>query len=377
MFLLYGVASDDDIFSASGCEGDGMSQLTAGSLFSGVGMFDLAFALAGFDIKFQVEIDDFCQKVLRKHASTYWPNAQIHADVCRVGRHNLSPVDVLFGGFPCTDISVAGKGEGIQVGTRSGLWFEFKRIIGEIRPSVVLLENVAAITRKDGHIVISDLAEMGYDAKWGVISAADAGAPHLRERWFCVAISHTAHTGIDWRQRKQGNDDQSGSGGSADCRVRSDDGDALEYAARNGTEQQCDSTLSTGKRQSDWGLNAVGVEHANRERLETDNIAACSRDSRLNPWGLVPFRAAPGRDEDQPGVGRSLDGTAARMDGHRLMAHTFPVGPNMAQPETEAPRMAPRNKNTNNRLKALGNGGLPQIVYPIALEIRKLLEGSL
>lgn len=118
-----------------------MMRLTAGSLFSGVGMFDLAFALAGFDILFQVEIDDFCQKVLRKHAPTYWPNAKIHADVCTVGGHNLPRVDALFGGFPCTDISVSGKGAGIQVGTRSGLWFEFKRIIGEIRPRVVLLES--------------------------------------------------------------------------------------------------------------------------------------------------------------------------------------------------------------------------------------------
>lgn len=282
-----------------------MNELTAGSLFSGVGMFDLAFALAGYDVLFQVEIDPYCRKVIAKHAPTYWPNSTIYADVCTVGKHNLSRVDVLFGGFPCTDLSVAGKGAGIQIGTRSGLWFEFKRIIGEIRPSYVLLENVAAITRKDGHIVISDLAEMGYDCKWGVISAADAGALHLRERWFCVGYSNSGRL----------------------------------------------------------------------ERISTITVTR-QKNRVVNPKRPLSSRTERKGDVNQPRILRSADGASARVDGHRLMSHVFPVGPNLPQPGNEAPRMAPGNKNTNNRLKALGNGGLPQIVYPIACEIRTLLEGG-
>jgi DNA (cytosine-5)-methyltransferase 1 len=101
-------------------------------LFSGIGGIDLAFSLAGFDILFQVEIDEFCQKVLAKHSKEYWPNAKIFTDVRAVGKHNLpTSIDVLFGGFPCQDISVAGNGAGLE-GERSGLWWEFARIIGEI-----------------------------------------------------------------------------------------------------------------------------------------------------------------------------------------------------------------------------------------------------
>jgi DNA (cytosine-5)-methyltransferase 1 len=160
---------------------------TCGSLFTGIGGIDLAFASAGCDILFQVEIDAYCTKVLEKHHDRYWPHATRFTDVREVGGHNLPRVDILFGGFPCQDISVAGKGMGIQEGTRSGLWFEFARIIGELRPRVVLLENVANILTRDGTIVIANLAQMGYVGHWGIVSAADAGAPHQRERWFCVA----------------------------------------------------------------------------------------------------------------------------------------------------------------------------------------------
>lgn len=349
-------------------------RLTAGSLFSGVGMFDLAFALAGFDILFQVEIDTYCQKVLRKHAATYWPHAEIHADVCGVGRHNLPAIDVLFGGFPCQDISSAGRGEGIHAGTRSGLWFEFKRIIGELRPRVVLLENVAAITRKDGIIVISDLAEMGYDAKWGVISAADTGAPHLRERWWCIAVGDTSSLRRDEQQASE----------RCNCHE-----ERHNSQAEQGRDNEFPSTVLYGE-----------VEHADIERREERDPAACNRGTRhisggfdtpsmVNSASLTRQTDGEGTgnrslqsrieregNEDKPRMGGSPDGSAARLDGHRLMSHVFPVGPHMAQPETEAPRMAAGNKNTNNRLKALGNGGLPQIVYPIACEIRDLLTAK-
>jgi len=161
---------------------------TVGSLFSGIGGIDLAFSLAGFDIRWQVEIDPFCQKILQKHAPEYWPNAKVFSDVKEVGSHNLEPVTALVGGFPCTDISNAGKRAGIKEGTRSGLWIEFARIIGEIRPRVVFLENVAAITGRDGERVIADLTALGYDAQWRIIPASAVGAPHERKRWWCVAI---------------------------------------------------------------------------------------------------------------------------------------------------------------------------------------------
>lgn len=162
---------------------------TAGSLASGIGGLDLAASFAGFDIRWQVEINPFCRKVLARHAHLYWPHAEQYEDVYKVGRHNLEVVDCVFGGFACQDVSLAGKRAGITPHTRSGLWFEFARIIGELRPRVVLLENVKGIWSLGGARVVGDLAEMGYDALWLPLFAADAGSPQLRERWFCLAYT--------------------------------------------------------------------------------------------------------------------------------------------------------------------------------------------
>jgi DNA-cytosine methyltransferase len=162
-----------------------MTAPTVGSLFSGIGGIDLAFQRNGFDIAFQVEIDPYCRKVLAKH----WPDVPRFEDVKHVGIGNLPTCDVLAGGFPCTNLSLAGKQEGIKVGNASGLWFEFARIIGELRPRVVFLENVPAITHNGGTTVIGQLTEMGYDAEWCVVPASAVGAPHRRNRWFCVAYT--------------------------------------------------------------------------------------------------------------------------------------------------------------------------------------------
>jgi DNA (cytosine-5)-methyltransferase 1 len=155
---------------------------TMGSLFAGIGGFDLGFERAGFKTKWQVEIDPYCRKVLEKH----FPHAKRYNDVREVGAHNLEPVDVICGGFPCQDISNAGKRAGIE-GERSGLWSEYARIVGELRPRFVVVENVAALLGRGIGRVLGDLAEIGYDAEWEIISAADVGAPHLRERVWIVA----------------------------------------------------------------------------------------------------------------------------------------------------------------------------------------------
>tara|TARA_B100000459_G_scaffold145043_1_gene108782 strand:+ start:1171 stop:2034 length:864 start_codon:yes stop_codon:yes gene_type:complete len=163
--------------------------ITCGSLFAGIGGFELgaqwAFESAGIPHKvlFQVEQNKYCQKILKKH----WPDAQIFEDVRAVGRHNLPDIDILMGGFPCQDISVAGHQKGIINGKKSGLWFEMLRIISELRPAIAVLENVPAILRLGGSDVVRGLAEIGYDCEWQIISAAQFGAPHLRRRWFCVA----------------------------------------------------------------------------------------------------------------------------------------------------------------------------------------------
>ena len=155
-----------------------------GSLFSGIGGMDLGLERAGMQCAWQVEIDEFCRKVLTKH----WPNVPKFNDVRECGKHNLERVDLIAGGFPCQDISNAGKRAGIQ-GPRSGLWSEFHRIIGELRPRYVLVENVAALLNRGLERVLGDLAESGYDAQWDCLPAAAFGAPHRRDRVWLVAYA--------------------------------------------------------------------------------------------------------------------------------------------------------------------------------------------
>lgn len=160
-----------------------------GSLFSGIGGFELGLerALPQCKTIWQVEQDTFCQSVLRKH----WADTIIYDDVRTVGAHNLESVDVLCGGFPCQDISTSGKQQGINHGTKSSLYYEMFRIICEIRPRIIVFENVAAISTMGGHDVFRTIASARYDAEWCTVrTGADFGLPHIRKRWFCIAYPH-------------------------------------------------------------------------------------------------------------------------------------------------------------------------------------------
>ena len=167
-----------------------------GSLFSGIGGFDLGFQRAGIETAWQVEIDPYCRRVLARH----FPEAERFHDITRAALwdderfrliNRLAAVDVLSGGFPCQDISSAGKREGID-GERSGLWSEYARIIGELRPRFVVVENVAALLGRGMERVLGDLASLGYDAEWQSIRASDAGAPHIRERIWILAYPESS-----------------------------------------------------------------------------------------------------------------------------------------------------------------------------------------
>lgn len=161
--------------------------LTFGSLFAGIGGFDLGFERAGMVCKWQVEIDDYATRVLEKH----WPDVHRERDIRECGAHNLEPVDVICGGFPCQDISYAGQGAGLD-GERSGLFFEAIRLVRELRPRVVVLENVAALLSRGLDRVLGELATIGYDAEWHCIQAASVGAPHHRDRVFIIANANSS-----------------------------------------------------------------------------------------------------------------------------------------------------------------------------------------
>jgi DNA (cytosine-5)-methyltransferase 1 len=146
------------------------------------GAFDLGFERAGFETVWQVEIDEYCRRVLERH----FPRAERFGDIRDCGAHNLKPVDVICGGFPCQDISTAGPQHGID-GKRSGLWGEMRRIICELRPRFVIVENVSALLNGGLERVLGELAESGFDAEWDCLPAYSVGAPHRRDRVFICA----------------------------------------------------------------------------------------------------------------------------------------------------------------------------------------------
>ena len=165
-----------------------MNGLRILDLFSGIGGFSLGLERAGMQTVAFCEIDKVAQQVLRKH----WPNVPIFDDVKTLKGEQLGTIDVICGGFPCQDLSFAGKGAGLT-GARSGLWWEFHRLIKEIKPSWVIIENVAALRSRGLDKVLGSLAEIGYDAEWHCIPASAVGAHHQRDRVWIIAYPN--HTG--------------------------------------------------------------------------------------------------------------------------------------------------------------------------------------
>jgi len=178
-----------------------------GSLFSGYGGLDLAVsAVTGAEVIWHCEFADAPAAILEKN----FPGIPNYRDVSKVDWHKVEPVDILTGGFPCQDLSLAGKRAGLKDGTRSGLWSEFYKAIDVLRPRMVVIENVRGLLSATAHsdleycpwcmgneptepplralgAVLGDLADIGYDARWESVRAADAGAPHSRFRVFIIA----------------------------------------------------------------------------------------------------------------------------------------------------------------------------------------------
>lgn len=164
------------------------------ALFAGAGGGILGSHLLGWRTVAAVEIEEYPRAVLlQRQLDGHLPRFPIWDDVCTFdGKPWRERVDIITGGFPCQDISLAGNPLGDRQGIdgeRSGLWSEMSRIIGEVMPRYVLVENSPALTFSGLGRVVSDLSTMGYDSKWGVIGANSAGAPHIRERIWILADS--------------------------------------------------------------------------------------------------------------------------------------------------------------------------------------------
>lgn len=270
-------------------------------LFAGAGGGILADLILGHRPFGAVELDPYCCAVLRERVDDGWfPGMRVHEGDIRLfdPSEYAGRVDCVSGGFPCQDVSAAGRGAGID-GDRSGLWSEFARVLGVVRPRYAFIENSPMLAVRGLDRVLSDLAALGYDAEWTSLSASEVGAPHIRERIWILAYASRVQPG---RKIKRAKRERIGSRGEHVVIVA--DTDEERRHGRTRMQRQ-------GWR-DEFADSCRAVPHANRSRLEKrkgqrgDHAEEQSPAIRADWWEL------------EPGVGRVAHGVAARV--HRLKA---------------------------------------------------------
>lgn len=355
--------------------------ITLGSLFSGIGGLELGLENAlrdgGFDVStiWQCESNPWCRSVLARH----WPDA-VRFDDVRVVTGDAPAVDILCGGFPCQDVSFAGEGAGLA-GERSGLWFEFARIARELRPRIVVVENVAALASRGLDAVLGTLSEAGYDAVWFDLRASDVGAPHRRERIFIVAWRRDVGDSTELRRKRLHAKRRGARKGEGQGRMLEPLGAGSPVADSN--RGRCEGERSCGVldgERSSLGHDADGRDGARagvgQADPDGDGLESASTDGVVG-WQRSPeprFADGDERGEScgaQPRVGRDADGLPCGVD---ITAHRWPVGPGETQPEEEPPRVTKDRTQRRQRLKALGNAVVPQVAYVVGCVVADLLR---
>lgn len=284
-----------------------MPSLRVLDLFSGIGGFSIGLERAGMTTVAFCEIDKKAQLVLKKH----WPDVPVFEDVSTLTKGLLDErgitVDVICGGFPCQDISYAGAGAGIE-GERSGLWSEYARLIGELRPRYVIVENVSALLSRGLDRVLGDLASLGYDAEWHCIPASAVGAPHRRDRIWIMAYPSIV-------QQYGGNaNTQAGSPQISEF-GNSGGSDVMAYIASEGLERQQWAQFERNRIRSADGSQNVADTSGKRSQGQREPVQPISQTQIINRQTIVSF--ASGFREFwrvEPNVGRVANGVPSRMD---------------------------------------------------------------
>jgi DNA (cytosine-5)-methyltransferase 1 len=305
-------------------------------LFHGIGGFALGAYWAGmkFDNHYCSDIEPYTQKLYKLR----FPDSIQLGDITKIDTSKLPAGDwIISGGFPCQDISIAGKGAGIH-GERSGLWFEYWRIIRDLRPRFAIMENVGMLVHRGLREVLGSLAEIGYNAEWQDIRASDMGAPHRRERIWIVAYPEL-------------------------------------YGCTSGTFGKCakkpirEKQERTNRTQYTPGANSIP---------ETETDVADAATARLQ--GQEPARGRPGKpglpaecgDEFSDAIG--TDGETFRTDrmGEEKQASAFACG-GWWSVEPSVGRLANGVPGRVDRLKGLGNAIVPQIAELLFRQIKDIL----
>ncbi len=345
--------------------------MTFGSLFAGIGGLDLGLERAGMTCKWQVEIDDYARRVLAKH----WPDVRRWDNIktfvpdtssercgtwgpgriaARRQRRIDSAwaaqwhVDLICGGFPCQDISYAGKGAGLA-GERSGLWWEFARVVRTLRPPFVLVENVSALLVRGLDSVLGRLASYGYDAEWACIPAAAVGAPHIRDRVFVLAYAQCP---------------QRGTSGTAGCELEHD-ADSLQAGWEEDSgwagvgSQTISDTRSNGLERTFKPFTGEGTATIRRR------LANAMRENRSygGQWYADPADLS---ESEGNGCQTMHDGETPQPQGTQRGAAESRVG-----------RVAHGVSNRVDRLRGLGNAVVPQVAEWIGRRIMGVADPGL
>ena len=339
-------------------------------LFSGIGGFSLGLErTGGFETVAFCEIEPYASAVLKKH----WPDVPCYEDVRaltadRLGADGIA-VDVICGGFPCQDISTAGKGAGLA-GERSGLWSEIARLTGELRPQYVIVENVSALLGRGLSRVLGDLSEIGYDAEWHCIPASYVGAPHRRDRiWIIAYPQHPDANSVgSYRAQKHVN------GGcepahEQECLAGSM-GEVLAHPAqlqRNGGELDREfGEKNSGEFGGGCGPDDVANPSRKRRGEQGEGqfqqprgtkVVSASEDVADSISARLEGHAGDGANKNQPGRLRTPE------DGSISQSRLFRAGlpQRRWEPEPDVGRVAHGVPKRVDRLKALGNAVVPQI----------------
>ena len=298
--------------------------------------------------KWQVEIDDYANRVLAKH----WPAVPRFRDIREFPNESVERVDVICGGFPCQDISYAGLGAGLD-GERSGLFFEAIRVVQQLRPRVLVLENVAALLSRGLDRILGTLAAIGFDAEWHCVPASAVGAPHIRDRIFVIAYS---------------------SGTSR--RVSDTNSDSIRQFGQRERMQHEQSGQDVAAHDGELGKP---IERTNRGRfteqpeLHSEHVSDTQGDRCRQ--GRAGRTAGPGSwEEDAADVADAGREGSSKRQGQR--AYAAIAGGSWWATEPDVGRVANGIPKRVDRLRGLGNAVVPQVAEFIGRRVVQILEES-
>ncbi|HEC66249.1 MAG TPA: DNA cytosine methyltransferase [bacterium] len=282
--------------------------MKVGSLFSGIGGIEIGFETQGIETTWFIENNPYAKAILRKR----FPYAKIYDDAKEIDFRTVPKVDIISFGFPCQDISNAGKRAGIE-GSRSSLWKYGYKAIVQIRPKITFIENVSALTRRGFDTVLCDLAKIGYDAEWHCVSASSVGAYHRRDRIFIIATdsqrTNTNRFGLDRQKEQQQRKTE------------------FQDKQERGTEGLCKDVSNTKSIRQSGGKMSTDPRHKS-ENQQSRNKGRSETVKHIRIWSV------------EPKLGRVADGISNRMD----------------------------------RIKCLGNAVVPQVAEVFAKAIKEVYQ---